>query len=302
MTSRRSRRQQASRQRQRIVPAALRDRCFNCLARGHFKATCREPARCLRCWRSRHRSFECRRPRRSAHRLDSSVSPSAPPQEQPQRVADQSQSPPQSAQQADPSLQRWGRRRRIGRRGVGKKCNDQSQKDGEPAASQIWAVSPEPPPPPVANELCFIDRVNDIDQWESVLEYLYIFVQIVGTRPEVEPQQALRAIAEAFNLEENTLEIQRIAPPEDFILRLPHHGTLRTVLQGDRTVITPSFELRLKPLSRRANADFGALYHKVQLELQGIPLHAWSTTMAADLLRRSVRWRASTQICRSDVI
>lgn len=64
--SRKSRRQEASRHRARAeILAAILGRCFNCLEKGHLKASCREPMRCLRCGRPGHRSFECRRPRRN---------------------------------------------------------------------------------------------------------------------------------------------------------------------------------------------------------------------------------------------
>lgn len=99
------------------------------------------------------------------------------------------------------------------------------------------------------------------------------------------PEDASRAIATQFHLDEESLEIRRVAPLEDFLLRVPDHGALITLLQGDHTVTMPAFRLLLKPWSRRANADHGALHHKVQIELEGIPLHAWNYTTAADLLR-----------------
>lgn len=113
-----------------------------------------------------------------------------------------------------------------------------------------------------------------MDQEEAVLEYLAAFVQITGTRPAVHPQEALRAIARDFNLNEATLETFRVAPPEDFLVRFPDHPSLSRTLRGDRTVRTPTFTLVIKPWSRLANADLGALSHTVQIELEGIPLHA----------------------------
>lgn len=50
-------------------------------------------------------------------------------------------------------------------------------------------------------------------------------------------------------------------------------------------VQTLAFQLRLKPWTWLMHAEMGALYHKVQLDLQGIPLHAWEPSMVADLLR-----------------
>lgn len=134
-------------------------------------------------------------------------------------------------------------------------------------------------------DICFIERTFDTDQWEAELEYLTVFVQIVGTRPTVEPQTARRAIAAAFHLQEASLEISRVAPPEDYVVKFPNRGAMLLALQGDRLVHTPAFSLLLKPWSRLANAEHGTLYHKVQIELEGIPLHVWNYTTAADLLR-----------------
>lgn len=71
-------------------------------------------------------------------------------------------------------------------------------------------------------DVCYLDCTFDTDQWEADLKYLTVLVQVVGTRPPVEPEDAKRAISEQFQLEENALEIHKVAPPEDFLLR----GTL----------------------------------------------------------------------------
>lgn len=135
-------------------------------------------------------------------------------------------------------------------------------------------------------DACYIQRTFDVDQWEAKLAYLTVFVQVVGTRPPVQLEEARRAIAEHFQLQESSLEINRVAPPEDFLLRVPNHGALIRVLQGDRSVITPAFKLLLKPWSRLANADSGELvHHKVQIDMEGIPLHVWNRATAEELLR-----------------
>lgn len=98
-------------------------------------------------------------------------------------------------------------------------------------------LPPQDPLPPT----CYIDRTPKIDQWEADLEYLTAFVQIIGTRPPVTPEDALQAIVNQFNLDASTLEIHRVTSPEDFLLRVPNHDVPLAVLQGDRTVNTPAF-------------------------------------------------------------
>lgn len=86
-----------------------------------------------------------------------------------------------------------------------------------------------------------------MDQEEAVLKYLAAFVQITGTRPAVHPQDALRAIAMEFNLDESSMKIFRVAPPEDFLIRFRDNPSLSRALRGDRTVHGPNFSLVLKP-------------------------------------------------------
>lgn len=138
--------------------------------------------------------------------------------------------------------------------------------------------------PEQALDVCYIDRSFNVDQKEAKLESSAVLVQVVGTRPEVWPQDALAAIAAQFNFDPEGLTLRRVSPPEDFLLELPDHASVLTVLQGDRMVHTPRFTLRLKPWSRLVNAEQGALYHKVLIELERLPLHVWDYGTAAELL------------------
>lgn len=110
-------------------------------------------------------------------------------------------------------------------------------------------------------------------------------MQIVGTRPQVSPEQAIDAIATKFGIfKDEQLEIHPAAAPYDFFVLLLEHASYLTVLNGDRTVHTTAFQLAIKPWTRLAGAKYGALYHKVLIDLEGIPLHAWSYITAAALL------------------
>lgn len=119
-----------------------------------------------------------------------------------------------------------------------------------------------------------------------MFNYLAVLVQITGTRPTVSPAQARSAIAAQFGIpDDEQLQIHRATPPYDFLLMLPDHGVYLTVLNGDRTVHTAAFSLSIRPWHRLVYADHGALYHKVEIELEGIPMHVWCYSTAAALLR-----------------
>lgn len=220
--------------------------------------------------------------------------PTAPPRETLRQGPGRGRGHAGAAQDGDDEgleHRRGRRRRRRGRYGMGHRHRQRQQDHEDDASKQSQYSSPSEPPSPVRRsslptpDMCFINRVFDIDQWEAELEYLYVLVQITGTRPQVSPQAARRAIANYLQLHEMNLEISKISPPDDFVVKLPDHGALIRALHVDRVVNTPGFKLLLKPWSRRVNAEYGVLYHKVQVELEGLPLHLWSHTMAYELLR-----------------
>lgn len=136
------------------------------------------------------------------------------------------------------------------------------------------------------SEICFIERTFDTEQWEVEYEYLAVLLQISGTWPKVTPQQALAAVAAQFGFQiDERFRIHRAAMPNDFFLTVLEHGMLLTMLGGDRTVHAPTFQLKIRPWNRLVNAEPSVLYHKVAIELDGIPPHVWEYNTAADLLR-----------------
>lgn len=136
------------------------------------------------------------------------------------------------------------------------------------------------------HKICFLDRTLDMDQRESAYEYLTVLLQISGTRPRVIAQQAITAVATKYGVPlDEQLEIHAAPLPFDFLLILPDHASYLTVLNGDRTVQTPAFTLTIRPWHRLIYADHGALYHKVQIEIERISPHVWEPSTAAELLR-----------------
>ncbi|RLM93384.1 hypothetical protein C2845_PM08G07180 [Panicum miliaceum] len=103
-----------------------------------------------------------------------------------------------------------------------------------------------------ARELCIIDRSTSIANAEAEL-HRAILITVVGTRPSVFAQEALKAVAEEFALSPATLRIARSAP-EDFILLLPDNATADLVLRAGGGIRTPWISLHLKRWSRQAHA------------------------------------------------
>lgn len=121
---------------------------------------------------------------------------------------------------------------------------------------------------------------------EATYEYLAVLIQISGTWPPVTPVQARAAIASRFGIPlDEQLEIHAAAAPFDFFLILPDCAANLEVVSGNRIVQMPEFTLTIRPWNRLVYADHGALYHKVQIEIEGIPPHIWQESTAIELLR-----------------
>lgn len=178
-----------------------------------------------------------------------------------------------------------GRRRRRGCRGGGRRKRQAMDSAPDRPDRSLSPSSPSPKRRRDDPDLCFIDRTEDIDQREAEYEYLGILVQISGTRPPVSLEQAKTAIANQCGIPlDERLQIHPAMPPYDFLLIAPDHGAYLAVLAGDRMIQTPAFTLLVRPWHRLVYADYAALYHKVQIDIVGIPPHVWRRSTAATLL------------------
>ncbi|KAK3157159.1 hypothetical protein QOZ80_2AG0116970 [Eleusine coracana subsp. coracana] len=134
-------------------------------------------------------------------------------------------------------------------------------------------------------KLCIIDRSDTIDRAELELRR-GLCVTIIGARPEVSAGQVLVETALVFNLDVGTLQIMTAAP-EDLSLLLTDEETAIHVLNGGRPLHGPTFSVQFKRWSRLANATGTELPVLVDVELQGIPAHAWDRATAAQILGES---------------
>lgn len=99
-------------------------------------------------------------------------------------------------------------------------------------------------------------------------------MQITGTRPPVTSEQAREAIANQGGISlDDHLEIHPASPPYDFLLIAPNHGAFLAILAGDRLIRAPVFTLKVRPWQCTVYADHAALYHKIVVEIDGIPPH-----------------------------
>jgi hypothetical protein len=110
-----------------------------------------------------------------------------------------------------------------------------------------------------------------------------LFVSITGNRPMVSPDMVLDEVARSYDVDRGLLRIHR-SNPEDFILFLPDEELAVRVFNGGRHFLAPGFSLKFKRWSRFIHATGGSLPLLANVELRGIPAHAWDRSTVERLL------------------
>jgi hypothetical protein len=113
-----------------------------------------------------------------------------------------------------------------------------------------------------------------------------LFVTVVGIRPEVLAVDIIEEIAQSFNVNTDNMSIHR-ALPEDFLLLFPDEDTVSRVFNGGMIFRGPWFDLVFKRWKSCANAFAATLPALMDVEIRGIPSHAWSRATVEKLLRDS---------------
>jgi hypothetical protein len=98
-----------------------------------------------------------------------------------------------------------------------------------------------------------------------------------------DPDSILGCVASRFEIEVASLSLLRFGP-ERFLLILPSVQLVERVLNGGRPIITPSLHLHVMRWTRFLHATAASLLVAVEINLRGIPAHAWELATAALLL------------------
>jgi hypothetical protein len=141
------------------------------------------------------------------------------------------------------------------------------------------------PLPSLSRPLCVIDRSLSIDQAEVDLGRA-LFVTVGGSRPVVTAQHVLDEVARNFGVDVRSMAIMNAAV-EDFLLTLPDRRAADRVLNEGRPLYGPGFTLLFRRWSRFAHAEGAVLQSLIEVELWGIPVHAWELSTAQQLLSDS---------------
>ena len=138
---------------------------------------------------------------------------------------------------------------------------------------------------PMMPSSCVLESSAEMAREGAALRKALV-VTIVGTRPEVLGAEIIDEVARSFDVEVGAMSIHQ-AMPEDFILLLPDENATSKVFNGGRIFRGPQFDLMFKRWTRCANASAASVPALVNVEIRGIPAHAWSRSTSNPLLRDS---------------
>jgi hypothetical protein len=109
-----------------------------------------------------------------------------------------------------------------------------------------------------------------------------LLITVDGVRLVVSAQQVLDEVARKFDVNPSSMEIMKAAP-EDFLLLSDLRAADRVFNRG-LPLCGSGFTLFFKRWTRLALASGAILPSTVEVELRGVPAHAWEKTVAQQLL------------------
>ncbi|KAM0920061.1 hypothetical protein ACQ4PT_007726 [Festuca glaucescens] len=161
----------------------------------------------------------------------------------------------------------------------------ESTPDLPPPRSLLVAPSPprdNPPPEECVPELCIIERSPVIDA-EVLRLRRAILVSVVGESVSLSVITAL--LAEVLHLSISAFSVHAAAPEDCLVLF--NRMEDRDLALAHPVIPSMSFELRLKPWTPQSQATSAVMRYKVDLDIVGIPAHAWLRSTASSVLSNS---------------
>ncbi|CAN6243339.1 unnamed protein product [Urochloa humidicola] len=285
---RREQRRQEFRSR-RPVPVDLRGKCFNCFSPSHRAASCRTGPRWFRCRALGHRSFRCPLQsgglRHEAPHLQQLVWRS-------KSSAAGMAAPPATAAAASNvaggSQGRRKRRRSRRNRNTGSGRSEGSPGNGEGGSTPVASSGDELPAHASPRPRQILDRSTSISQREDGLAKAVVISVINGTSDHI-----LATIASRFEIEVPSMSLLRLGDAR-FLLILPNAELAERVCNGGRPLIStsPPLQLHIRRWTRLLDSKGASLVSPVEVDIRGMPAHAWELA-TAELLLSNHCWIAA---------
>jgi hypothetical protein len=141
-------------------------------------------------------------------------------------------------------------------------------------------VIPDVSPPRLISQVL---AFSDVMTREELNLRRALLVTVTSTKPEVVGSEVLEEVAHCFSIKLEDMTIQS-AKPEDFLLFLPNEETAIRVLNGGKVLRGPQLSLVFKRWSRFSHASSSIMSNLVDVEIIGIPVHAWCHSTAEFIL------------------
>jgi hypothetical protein len=214
----------------------------------------------------------------------------------PEVVAKMEDSPRMAAGEESHRSLRNKRKRRRSKHGKGSKKPVAAPGQASPISSDE-AIAPKISQPPDqrpgdqgemgwgTRSACILEFSDDMAREEANLRRA-LFVTIVGTRPIVTDSEVIDEVAHSFNIKTEDMKIHQ-TKPEDFLLFLPDEATATRVLNDGKILKGPRFSLIFKRWTRCSHASSSIMPGLVDIEIRGIPEHAWFLSTAKSILTDS---------------
>ncbi|CAD6204738.1 unnamed protein product [Miscanthus lutarioriparius] len=290
----RKRRLRGLREPRRSVPADLRGRCFNCLSPSHRAASYLKGPRCFRCRAIGHRASVCGGRGQALH----AVAPRALLVWRPKSTLGDSKSVKMVSSTAAPDDggsgaagaaavpgTRTRRHRRVRKRGRSKAAGSggpSGQEDEENNVSAACDHAPTVSGDAPARPRRVIDHSAKMSRAEDELRNA-LSVSIVGDTATLSVDVLVDELARRHELPIESLEFHSLSR-EDGLLILPDEASAVRVYNEGRPLHLPLFTLFFRRWFRFKGASAVVLPSLVDIELRGIPAHAWELETAEHLL------------------
>jgi len=127
-----------------------------------------------------------------------------------------------------------------------------------------------------------LDRTASIARREEELVHALV-VNLIGGQEHGTMDLVRSTIASRFEIEEDML-ILRPLGSASFLLILPTGALFERVYNGGRPIITTTARLHIMRWTRLHRSSAASLHVAVEVEIRGIPPHAWELSTAELLL------------------
>ncbi|CAL4951887.1 unnamed protein product [Urochloa decumbens] len=232
-----------------ILKAKAVGRCFNCLARDHRIASCRDPPRCILCSRSGHKAKYCpgRAPTAVWKRRTATVADAAPAAAAPPTGASRGSTPvvPLSSPMDHIPGEAWRRPERV--------------------------------------SACAA-RTNKVREAERDLQMHALIAVQLDARVQLSCDGVLREALQQLRIPAHALQVSRISA-STFLLRF-QSPELRNFTRARGAIDVGRTSLHLMPWGRQfgAAAALGTLFYRARICFEGVPGHAHQVESILHLL------------------